>query len=289
MNGISAPAADRTGKRPDGFTLIELLVVIAIIAILAAMLLPALAAAKDNAMRTRCLANMKQLGLAQQMYCTDNRDYLVIPNWDGGAEGDAEGWLYNPNATGGGGNGTGIPDPFNVPYKTEAEAASYNGFYYPYMPIGKAFLCPKDITTSQDYLHNERNNMLSTYVWNGAEIDDSADGNTDTPKISQIWSPMCYSQWEPDEYLVPAAGGSPEGAFEWNDGANFPSSPPYGDEGIGRLHNKNGGNILALDGHVDFFTENQFMQQSLVPYASGRTLLWWSTIDPEGGGSGDRP
>jgi prepilin-type N-terminal cleavage/methylation domain-containing protein len=111
-------------KHKKGFTLIELLVVIAIIAILAAMLLPALARAKQSGLSVQCMSNKKQLQLAWMMYAQDNADTLAdnhdyhdygfwSPPTPPGTPAWAEGWLtwgtesdntnlYNLNA---------LPDP----------------------------------------------------------------------------------------------------------------------------------------------------------------------------------
>ncbi len=120
-----------------GFTLIELLVVIAIIAILAALLLPALARAKAQGLSTECMSNEKQLTLAWLSYANDNKGYLV-PNSPTAADGDGNAgvaWVYGDVSL----TGATPADVFNI---TNLEKS----LLYPYNPNVGIYRCPAEIT-----------------------------------------------------------------------------------------------------------------------------------------------
>src|SRR5688500_15253153 len=83
MSAVHSPTSAST-RNPahTAFTLVELLVVIAIIALLIAMLIPALNAARRQAMTVQCLSNQKQMGLAAFTYATDHNGWLPRTQWD---------------------------------------------------------------------------------------------------------------------------------------------------------------------------------------------------------------
>ncbi len=125
----SRPPLHPCKESDAGFTLIELLVVIAIIAILAAMLLPALSKAKGRAQAIACLNNVKQIGLGFTMYAADNRDYFPSPpDW----------WVPGPYI-----NRLGLPCGGEWLLRDQKTPNTPAPMLVPYLSNNKIWVCPK--------------------------------------------------------------------------------------------------------------------------------------------------
>jgi prepilin-type N-terminal cleavage/methylation domain-containing protein/prepilin-type processing-associated H-X9-DG protein len=154
-------------KLKQGFSLIELLVVIAIIAILAALLLPSLAAAKSEAKKTICLNNLKQMQVAWIVYTDDFRDLIVDNTW--------------------------VPGNMNSPADATNWMLLEEGLLYPYSPATAIYKCPADLKPNpKSLVVTVRSYSMNTYM-NGYDIaavlEDGQGLYTVQTKCSQIFSP----------------------------------------------------------------------------------------------------
>ena len=227
----------KTGVGSFGFTLIELLVVIAIIAILAAMLLPALSKAKAKAQGIGCLNNLKQLQLAWVMYAGDSNERLPLnanigdsifvttfptsPYTDQGNAGNQ--WIYGDIRTG-----------------TDTKLLE-QGQIYPYAKSVKLFKCPADQKTIVDALGQTLPTIrsMSMNCWMNPQTPQTTAGykvfrkTTDITRSSTTWVML-------DENPNTINDGYFRDAMSLTDWSDTPAS----------YHNRAGGMSFA-DGHSE--------------------------------------
>ena len=271
--------ARRGQPKCAAFTLIELLVVIAIIAILAAMLLPALARAKLKATQSACLSNQRQMALAFNMYSTDNNDAVVGFGTATGAA-NADGY-WSPVYRGATG-------PWNVVGISPLQAAQLftsalqvNSPLFPFAPNAGVVHCPGDVRYQNlfpgkgwAYDSYSKPNGLAGDAYNNYWGQGTSAGTANYLKMSQITVPTStfafredvdsrgwnYGTWVLNWQLTVPRFGHPQ-SFTWED-----PIPMY---------HGNMSTSAFVDGHAEY---HKWVDGTLVAY--GKSVATGGALTP---------
>lgn len=235
--------------RRRAFTLVELLVVIGIIAVLIAILMPALSRAKDQATRLQCMNNLRNIMHAVTMYVSENKDSLPYCNWAGTPPGH-QGWLYL--------------DPIQaIPTYCDT------GVVYGYLKNRQIFKCP----LHTELRSNGPSELFTSYLMNGAVQDY---GNIVPNRITKFKTHHVIL-WESGETTL-MNNGPP-----FNDGSSYPGE--WLSERHGNSHRtagnsatgSGGASIACFDGHVEWMSHRDYdIEKNKDParYGPGSNRFW---------------
>jgi prepilin-type N-terminal cleavage/methylation domain-containing protein/prepilin-type processing-associated H-X9-DG protein len=220
----------------SGFTLIELLVVIAIIAILAAILFPVFAQAREKARQTACLSNQKQIGLAMMTYIQDYDGTWVSQSFNG---------TNNPNPDGMALNGTGLANAVGFNYKDRTT---------PYSKNEQIWLCP----TNQPNAGYDTKPPNVGYHMNGNVITPEGLSEADirAPAKLFVLRETGKGLVFPNAYLRPIPGSCDDVINYENTAGNY-------------MPHMKGFNLLFADGHAKWYKASQ--QLGLIHFPADET------------------
>jgi prepilin-type N-terminal cleavage/methylation domain-containing protein/prepilin-type processing-associated H-X9-DG protein len=255
----------RTQRFPSrrGFTLIELLVVIAIIAVLAAILFPVFARARENARRASCMSNLKQIGLGLLQY-TQDYDEKTPLSW------------FAPSGYGG---------DASKPISSGTDAYKWMDAIYPYVKSEQIFDCPSD-TFVKDMYTDRKNTEYS--FRNGYRYGSYADNHvySDNPAwsvsgvaLAAIEAPAT-TVWAADSVPLPAPSTNVYSfEFSWPNVGAQPSITVGSPNRLDKIAERHldTTNVLFCDGHVKSLKLTNLLTKS----TSGATVGAYSYFTPQ--------
>jgi len=260
----------KSNRPPCGFTLIELLIVIAIIAVLVALLLPAIGNAKERANRAKCNGNLRSWGQAYAVYFVDSQGKFPTQG-----SGGAENWAADPR------DPTAVDAWFNVLPKL-VQGKSYlelmNVRQAPRPGDKSLFICPS--VTPRQMAPKNTTAFYTSYAQNlFLEQGDNKDcGKSAELRLDQVESPSKFVAMAEQATGISATGSGSKPSYAYGHTHvlyTATNNTTSGESGF-RHGDQDGCNILFADGHTDYYKHNQIYDPGEVTekYDNYGGIIW---------------